>query len=440
MTNTQAKSNYRSTDPRPHVIIIGGGAGGLMLATRLAKQTKKNKACRVTLVDESLTHIWKPLLHEIAAGTLNSYEDEISYLVHGAHNNYTFQLGRMTGVDRTAKKVFLDAVKGKQGHELIPARELHYDYLVIATGSVGNDFGIPGVKENCAILDTRANAEQLHSRILGAYMASQEAENPNNISPLKISIIGGGATGVELASELCSSLPKLAKYGLKKQDLTINLIEAGPSLLPGQSETMIKVATDALKKMNINLYLNTMVTQVTENEVITKDKTIDSTITVWASGVKAPPVLSQMDGLETNRNNQIVAHRTLQSKTDDSIFTLGDSAEVIMPDGKRLTPRAQIAHQQALFLSNNLIRAINKETLQEFEFKDMGSFVSLGAKNSVGTVLSFTNFNMQGIVAKWSYIMLYRRHQYELLGGYKTWILIIKDLMTRVLGPKLKLH
>ena len=133
-------------------------------------------------------------------------------------------------------------------------------------------------------------------------------------------------------------------------------------------------------------------------------------------------------------------HRTLQSKTDDSIFTLGDSAEVIMPDGKRLTPRAQIAHQQALFLSNNLIRAINKETLQEFEFKDMGSFVSLGAKNSVGTVLSFTNFNMQGIVAKWSYIMLYRRHQYELLGGYKTWILIIKDLMTRVLGPKLKLH
>lgn len=443
-----------SIDQPVKIIIVGGGAGGLILACRLARKISDRSKYQVTLVDESFTHIWKPLLHEVAAGSMDSHEDEISYLNVAAKYNFNFQLGRMVGLDRQAQTITISHVKDRKGNQLVPERVLPYDRLVMAVGSVGNDFNIPGVLNYCHFLDCRTNAENLHTRILGLYMAWSDTESKTTSTQsstsqaaqpgqpdrmIRISIIGGGATGVELAAELRSSLPKLARYGLEHR-VAINLIEAGPSLLPGQPEAMIQATTRTMEKMNINLCLNTKVVEVTDNQVIADNQTIETDITIWASGVRAPDLLKSFDGVAINRNHQIVVNDQLQSISDERIFALGDCAEVTQADGKRLAPRAQIAHQQAIYLSSTLIQQDKNQATKPFHFVDKGSFVSLGDYNSVGAILSPSVINLHGLVARFAYKVLYRRHQIEIHGLYAVVILILKDSLTRILGPKIKLH
>lgn len=137
------------------IVIVGGGAGGLELATRLGKSLGKRKQAEITLVDTNLTHIWKPLLHEVAAGSLNSSEDELNYVAQAKWNHFNFQLGRMSGLDREGKQIQLAATLDEEGRELLPARTLGYDTLVIAVGSNTNDFGTLGAAQHCLFLEDR---------------------------------------------------------------------------------------------------------------------------------------------------------------------------------------------------------------------------------------------------------------------------------------------
>ena len=183
------------------IVIVGGGAGGLELATRLGKTLGKKGTASVTLVDANLTHIWKPLLHEVAAGSLNSYEDELNYVAQAKWNNFQFQLGRMTGLDRTVKQVHLAATLDENGAELVPARSLDYDSLVLAVGSTTNDFGTKGAAEHCLFLDTRKQAERFHQQLLNHYLRAL-AGQADAAQEITVAIVGAGATGVELAAEL----------------------------------------------------------------------------------------------------------------------------------------------------------------------------------------------------------------------------------------------
>src|SRR5262249_155852 len=143
------------------------------------KLGKKNKAI-ITLVDSSPTHLWKPLLHEIAAGTLNSYEDELNYLAYASDHYFHFCQGTLQGLDRAKKEIILESIlnvtkasldsDSSPGNEFIPQRKLNYDILIISIGSVANDFNIPGVKEHCLFLDTRYQADYLHTHLINRLM------------------------------------------------------------------------------------------------------------------------------------------------------------------------------------------------------------------------------------------------------------------------------
>lgn len=183
----------------PRIIIVGGGAGGLELVTSLGLTLGKSHQAIITLVDNSATHIWKPLLHEVAAGVLDATKDELSYLAHARSHFYQFEWGRFSGLDRANHQITLDAVYDEQNKEIIPKRHLRYDILVIAVGSITADFNISGVKENCLFLDSRDEADYFQQQLLASlfrthYQLKQQFA--------QLCIIGGGATGVELAAEL----------------------------------------------------------------------------------------------------------------------------------------------------------------------------------------------------------------------------------------------
>lgn len=177
-----------------HIVIVGGGAGGLELATRLGRTLGKRKRARITLVDVNLTHIWKPLLHEVAAGSLNTTDNELNYLAQAKWNHFDFQLGRLTGLDRNANTIQLAATLDNKGNELVPARSLKYDTLVLAVGSLTNDFGTPGASEHCIFLDCLQNAQHFHQRLLGEYLSAHTRDGNNE--QVSVAIVGAGATGV----------------------------------------------------------------------------------------------------------------------------------------------------------------------------------------------------------------------------------------------------
>ena len=307
------------------VVIVGGGAGGLELATKLGDSLGKKKKAHITLVDGKKTHVWKPLLHEIAAGSLNPDKDELDYLAQAHWHHFNFRLGKMSGIDRAKKEISLDPFYDDDGTELIPKRQFSYDTLVIAVGSTINDFGIKGVKDHAIALDTLDQAERFHQKLHNAILRAQTQSTEIQVGQLEVVIVGAGATGVELAAELHKATRELTAYGLDKinpdRDINISLIEASERLLPALPPRMSQSVEAELKKLNVNLYMGERVTEVTESGIRThKDRYINSALVVWAAGIKAPSFLQNL-GLTTNSINQIEVLSTLQSKEDPSIFT-----------------------------------------------------------------------------------------------------------------------
>src|SRR5690606_14215688 len=194
------------------IVIVGGGAGGLELATRLGRSLGKRGLAKVVLVDANLTHIWKPLLHEVAAASLNSNEDELNYVAQAKWNHFQFQLGRMTGLDREQRQLHLSATPDENGQELVPARSVEYDPLVISVGSTTNDFNTKGAAEHCLFLDTRQQAEKFHQQLLNHYLRAHAGQT-DITEEITVAIVGAGATGVELAAELHNAAHELAAYG-----------------------------------------------------------------------------------------------------------------------------------------------------------------------------------------------------------------------------------
>lgn len=437
---TQSKS---SNSPI-RIVIVGGGAGGLELATRLGKSLGKSGKAQVILVDSTLTHIWKPLLHEVAAGTINSFEDELNYFAHASKNYFEFHLGQMKGIDRETKRIILEPLTDGLGHEIAPERSLRYDNLVISIGSTSNDFGTVGAKENCIFLDSRAQADRFQREFLNLYLQAQ-ARSLETTSPqvLNIAIIGAGATGVELAAELHHATHEFIRYGLNSIDpknVSITLIEAADRILPVLSTQNSAAATKQLIAFNIDVMTSRRVTAIHPDSVECDGGIfIPATLKVWSAGIKAPDVLKEIAGLETNRINQLVVRPTLQTTRDDSIFAFGDCACYIPEGAERpVPPRAQVANQQAIVLAKILKAKIAGKPLPTFTFSDKGSLISLGETNTVGNLVN--KINVQGMFARIMYLSLYRLHQVALHGVFKTSVLMFKDLLSRTSGPTLKLH
>ncbi|WP_249671612.1 NAD(P)/FAD-dependent oxidoreductase [Pseudomonas abieticivorans] len=427
------------------IVIVGGGAGGLELATRLGKTLGKRGTANVTLVDANLTHIWKPLLHEVAAGSLNSSEDELNYVAQAKWNHFKFQLGRMSGLDRAGQQIHLAATLDENGEELVPARSIGYDSLVISVGSTTNDFGTQGAAEHCLFLDTRKQAERFHQQLLNHYLRAHAGDDTQQ--QISVAIVGAGATGVELAAELHHAAHELAAYGLGKiepQNLRITVIEAGPRVLPALPERIGQPVHKTLEKLGVTVLTNASVSQVTADSLITADgKVIPASLKVWAAGIRAPGFLKDIDGLETNRINQLQVRPTLQTTRDDNIFAFGDCAACPQPDSDRnVPPRAQAAHQQASLLAKSLKLRIENKPLPEYRYKDYGSLVSLSSFSAVGNLMGNLTGSvmLEGWLARMFYVSLYRMHQMALYGMFRTAMLMLGSRIGRGTEPRLKLH
>jgi NADH dehydrogenase len=437
------------------IVIVGGGAGGLALATQLGKHLGKKGLAEVTLVDAARTHVWKPLLHQLAAGSFDTHAEEIEYLAQARWNHFKFRLGSLTGVNRAAKTVQLAASHDEAGREITPAQELGYDTLVIAVGSQTNDFGTPGAAEHTIKLDSPQAAKRFNDRLINACLRAQTVPRTAGSGRLTVAIVGGGATGVELAAELHAAARVLANYGFDyihpEKDLQIVLIEAAPRLLAQLPERLSEAAMRELRKLAIEVHTNEKVIEVTEGSLkMASGKVISSSLTVWAAGVKAADFLTRLGGLdgdsgalETNRLNQLVVNGNLQTNTDPNIYAFGDCAACQQPDGTWVPPRAQAAYQQAMYLVKALPRLRQGQAVEPFVFKDQGSLVSLSEYSSVGSLMgSLTqgSFFIEGQLAKLMYWGLHKQHQLALGGWKKTALITLSEMIDRTHRPRIKLH
>jgi len=431
-----------------HIVVVGGGAGGLELVTRLGKKLGKKAKARITLVDAGLTHVWKPLLHEVASGSLDANSNEVNYRAHARQHHYEFQLGRMSDVNRETKTLVISPFLDEDGHEVVPERNLHYDTLVIAVGSTANDFGTPGAQENCLFLDSLKQARRFHNLMLNAFLRKNHEARQGREHALNISIIGAGATGVELAAELRLASRELPVYGmnhLKDSDVSITVIEAADRILPALPGRLSAAASKELEKQNVILRNGQPVSEIRPGVVVLKDGTeLPSEMTIWAAGIKAPAFLADLDGLESNRGNQLIVHQTLETTRDANIFAFGDCAACPQPNTDRpVAPRAQAAHQQADTLFKTLCNRLEGKDAVPFVYNDYGSLINFSHYTTVGNLmgnLSGRSMYIEGKVARLFYVSLYRMHQVALHGFLRTGVIWFMDKISRAMQPRMKLH
>lgn len=433
-----------------HVIIVGGGAGGLELATRLGDSLGKKKKAQITLIDCTRTHVWKPLLHEIAAGSMDPDRHELEYLAQAHWHHFKFRLGRMDGLNRAKQEVSLAPYFDEDGNQVIPSRVFKYDTLIIAVGSTTNDFGIKGAREHTIALDTQEQAQKFHRYLHNALLRAQTQEEPLKPGQLEVAIVGAGATGVELAAELHNTTRELTAYGLDNvdpdRDIKISLIEAGDRILPALPPKLSLAVDVELRKLRVNVFTGERVTEVSKKGITTHSgRMIPAELVVWAAGIKAPDFLKEIDGLETNRINQLVVKQTLQTTLDDHIFAFGDCAACprLGHEGN-VPPRAQAAHQQASLLVKTVKKRIaGKTDLPEYHYRDYGSLVNLGRYSTVGSLMgaiSGGSMYIQGLFARFMYRSLYKMHLMALHGVVSVVVHTIGRLISRRTEPHVKLH
>jgi NADH dehydrogenase len=433
------------------VVIVGGGAGGLPLATRLGDRYGRNGPVRVTLVDRNATHVWKPLLHEVAAGAMDADAHGLDYPAIAHWHGFRFAQGALTGLDRSRREIALAAVNSIDGEEILPPRTLGYDTLIICVGSVNNDFGVPGVAEHAISLDTAQDAEKFHRRLLAACVRADARAAAGHPARVDIVIIGAGATGVELAAELRQTTRAHAGYGLEHlnpaRDIHLTILEAAPRILPPLSESIATAATDLLRKLDVDVRTGRRVTGIDADAVQTADgESIPADLVVWAAGIRAPSLLAELDGLEVNRANQLVVGPTLQTTRDPAIFAFGDCAAAPwlgQASGAILPPRAQVARQQANFLAKAFRARLAGRPLPEFHFHDFGSLVSLGELSAVGNLMGRLiggSLLIQGLIARAMYASLYKLHQVSIHGYVRVVFDTLGHMLRGRVAPRVKLH
>jgi NADH dehydrogenase len=437
-----------STARKTQIVVVGGGAAGLELATQLGAHFG-HQHFDIILVEKNRTHIWKPLLHEVAAGSLDANLDEVGYRSHGFTWGYRFFYGKLDGIDRENRQVLIAPILDEDGREIMGRHSIRYDYLVLAVGSVTNDFGTKGVAQNCIFLDSRLQADRFRSKLLDHCLRVSRTlqKDPNADALVRVDIVGGGATGVELAAELYNAASELRHYGLEVFDesrLKVALIEAGPRILPALPEKLAEAAHKELEALGVRVITGEQVVEATPDGMITKSgELIKADLRVWAAGVKGPDMLAGL-GLEASRSNQLVVKPTLQTTRDDRIFAIGDCAYFV-PQGESrpVPPRAQAAHQMAAVAFHNINSLIQGKPLKDFVYRDHGSLVSLSHFSTVGSLMGNLiggRMAIEGRLARFVYISLYRMHLIAIHGWFKGLALILLGHVNQIVRPRLKLH
>ncbi|AZO76012.1 MAG: NAD(P)/FAD-dependent oxidoreductase [Mesorhizobium sp.] len=425
------------------VVIVGGGAGGLELATRLGRKFGRRRAS-ITLVDRNRTHIWKPLLHEVASGALNASHDAVEYIAHASRHHYRYRIGEVVGIDRAKRQVFVAPSFDDDGRQVIPPRVLGYDTLVLAVGSISNDFGTPGAARHAFSLDTAEQAARFNKRMIDACLRANAQYEQLSPGQLHCVIVGAGATGVELAAELHKSMREIASHNLDNIDferlIRITIVEAGPRILPALPEHMARASAQLLVKLGVQIRCGIKVTEVTEEGIRLDEKLfVPAELVVWAAGIKAPDFLKSLDGLDTDRINRLKVDETLRAVGDENVFAIGDCANCVLPgEDNALPPRAQTAHQQADHLVKVVAVRLAGRAAPAFRYRDYGSLVSLADYGAFGSLVG--GLRIEGLLARLAYRSLHKMHLRAVHGLAKTVLNSIGEMVIRRTRPRIKLH
>lgn len=434
---------------KPRIVVVGGGAGGLELVTRLGDKLGRKSRADITLIERGRTHFWKPHLHELAAGTVDLDVHELDYIAQSHWHGFRYLFGEMVGLDRDKRQVLVGPVFDEHGEEIVHARRIDYDILVLAVGSRINDFGTPGVVQHAIALDSTQEADRFHRQLINAFLRAHAQTQPLRPEQLNVAIVGAGATGVELAAELHNATRELVSFSLDNIDpdkhIRLHLIEASPRILPALPERVSIAAHRMLDKLEVQVHVNARVAEVLPKAVRLADgSVIAAEMVVWAAGVKAPPFLREV-GVKVNPLNQIVVDEHLRSIDDPRIFALGDCAAAAWQGRSGLTvpPRAQAAHQQASYLVKAIPRLMAGKTVKPWRYRDFGSLVSLGEYTTVGNLMG--NFAggsiwLEGLFARWMYLSLYKLHEVALHGYWRTALATLGRMITAQTEPRVKLH
>ncbi|WP_036166254.1 NAD(P)/FAD-dependent oxidoreductase [Massilia sp. 9096] len=484
------------------IVIVGGGAGGLELACKLGRKLGPDK---VMLVDSRLYHVWKPSLHEVAAGTLDIHQEGLSYQMLAHDRGFTFVYGAMTALDAAKRTLSVGPVSAaSDGEEIFPARTIGYRALVLGVGSTSNYFGVPGARENTISLNATEDAERFRLRLLRllAQAAEDKSGGPGRaanqgaavaravsagsfesgvvptdrmaelggagagggpdagldaaaLAPgrhadgLDIVIIGGGATGVELAAELREASGAYAVYGFSRlqvqRDVRITLLEGAPRILAPLPEKVSGAALRLLNERAIRVVTDCRVTHIEKQAVVDADgNRYAADMCVWAAGIRAPEFLSSL-GLPTNKGGQIEVDSHLRVPGVEGVYALGDCAACIDGNGKPVPPRAQAAHQQADYLVKTFMNMMAgyPPPKHPYTYRDYGSLVSIGHSTTVGSLMGSlrgASMFVEGFMARIMYLSLHLMHHQAVLGSVRTGLLALARFLIRRTTPIVKLH
>ena len=375
-------------------------------------------------------------------------QHELNYLAQARWHHFTCRLGALSGIDRVRREIQIAATIDDEGREVTPQRSFPYDTLVIAVGSVTNDFGTPGAAEFAVPLETPEQATRFNKRMVNACLRANAQAEPVRPGQLHVAIIGAGATGTELAAELHRTVREVVAYGMTRidpsRDVKIILIEAAPRILPALPERMSASTAELLASLGVEVRTGAKVAEVRADGVVLEGgEVIPSELVVWSAGVKGPDFLAGLD-LEVNRINQLVVEQTLQTTRDPNIFAIGDCAACPregFPNG--VPPRAQAAHQMASHMIEQINRRLDGRPLKPFTYRDFGSLVSLGRYTTVGNLMGFAvgrGVFIEGYFARMMYRSLYAMHQAALHGHGSVIWRTLTSFVSRRPEPEVKLH
>ena len=382
----------QNTRQKPRVVILGAGFGGLTAAKKMADFAS------VTVVDRHNFQTFLPLLYQVSTAGLAA--DHVAHPIRGAlrKTDVQFQMGSPVSIDHEKKSLTLD---NKQ--------VLDFDYLVVALGSANTDFGIPGVTEHALGMKSVHEATTIRAKVMRSF---EELCSNQDGSVFSISVIGGGPTGVEMAG----AFAELVRGPLKNDQeraakrIQINLIEAGPRVLPMFSEKLSQHAKKDLEKLDVKVYINTAVKEIKADSIQTQDgQTIESAITIWAAGVRGEPAASILSLPIVN--TRIDVEKTLQVKKYPHIFAIGDVAGFTGKDGRFLPMVAPVAMQQGRWVAKQIKRLSTQQELKPFKYIDKGSMATIGRHKAIVEV---KGFRLVGIPAWFAWLFL---HLFYLLGG-----------------------
>ncbi len=362
---------------RKHVVIVGGGFGGISAAKKLKKAD-----VGITLIDRQNHHLFQPLLYQVATAALSPGDiaTPIRALLR-RREGLQVLLGTVTSIEKEQHYV-----------ELENGRKIDFDYLVLAPGAQYNYFGNDDWEKHAPGLKSIGDALQIRERILMSLEKAEQLEDPKLREPyLTYVIIGGGPTGVEMAG----AIAEIAKRNMmrdystfSKNETCIFLVEAAPRILNGYPESLAEKARETLEDMGVRVLLDTPVTDIGSNKVSFSEGTIETPNIIWAAGVAASPMLSSLN-TEQDRTGRVVVEDDLSIPDFDNIFVIGDAAHKKDEDGNPLPALAPVAMQQGDFIGKLIRNELRDKERPSFHFTDKGTMATIGRAKAVADIRGF---------------------------------------------------